>query len=139
MADGRRQAAQAVQVAVQLRTQAGLRDVPRPAGAVKVWAKTNPRNVPPPRDLMYLPGELPAGARPIYCCEGASDADAVHAFGLHAIGRTNAEPSAASLARLDRAATYRIWPDHDADQAGVRQAITWADTGDRGRAASRDS
>ena len=96
--------------------------------SVKTWAKTNPRNVPPPRDLMYMPGgELPGAPGPVCCCEGASDADAVHAFGLPAIGRNNAAPSAESLSRLDRTATYRVLPDHDTDQAGIRQALTWAD------------
>ena len=97
-------------------------------GSVKTWAKTNPRNVPPPRDLMYVPGgELPAGAGTIYMCEGASDTDAVQAFGLSTIGRTNAVPSAESLKRLDKAAKYRIWPDHDRDLAGYRQAVSWSD------------
>ena len=101
-------------------------------GSTKTWAKTNPRNVPPPRDLMYPPaGELPAGAGTIYICEGASDTDAVQAFGLSTIGRTNAVPSAESLKRLDKAALYRIWPDHDGDLAGIRQAVSWMDAATR--------
>ena len=93
----------------------------------KIWARTDPPNSPPPRDLLYLPGGVPAAPGPIYLTEGASDADAVHGFGLPAIGRTNARPSAESLARLPRGAVYRVWPDVDDDHAGSRQAVVWYD------------
>ena len=92
----------------------------------KIWAKTDPPNNPPPSDLMYLPGGVPSGPGPIYVCEGATDALAVQRLGLSAIGRTNARPSVASLARLDRGAVYRVWPDVDDDQAGYKQAVSWA-------------
>ena len=82
---------------------------------------------PEPADLMYLPGGALPAAPVVYACEGASDADAVHAAGLPALGRNNARPSAESLARLDKSAVYRIWPDHDADGAGYKQAATFAD------------
>ena len=76
---------------------------------------------------LYLPAGIPAGPGPVYACEGASDTDAVHAAGLPAIGRNNARPHAESLARLDTGAVYRVWPDHDTDGAGYRQAVTWHD------------
>ena len=93
----------------------------------KKWARTDPPNDPPPRDLLYLPAGIPEAPGPIYSCEGASDADAVHGIGLPAIGRTNARPSVESLARLPRGASYAIWPDVDDDHAGYRQAVMWYD------------
>ena len=96
----------------------------------KTWQPTEPVNDPPPRELLYLPGgAVPTGPGPVHVCEGASDTDAAHAAGLGAVGRTGARPSAASLARLDKTAVYRPWPDHDA--AGYRQAATWADAAKR--------
>ena len=99
----------------------------RPPDGGKIWARTDPPNTPRPADLMYLPGGVPDAPGPIYICEGASDADAVHGFRLPAIGRTNARPSAESLARLPRGAVCRIWPDVDDDHAGSRQAVVWYD------------
>ena len=74
-------------------------------------------------ELLYLPTGVPAAPGPIYVCEGASDTDEVIALGLAAIGRFNARPDAASLARLNRDAAYRVWPDHDPD--GYKQAFMW--------------
>ena len=91
----------------------------------KKWEKTDPPNTPRPGELIYLPAGIPDAPGPIYVTEGASDADAVHKLGLPVIGRTNARPSAESLARLPRGATYRVWPDVDDDHAGYRQAIAW--------------
>ena len=95
----------------------------------KRWAKKDPPvgGWPKPRDLLYAPGGVPGGPGPVYANEGASDADAVRGLGLRAIGRTNAQPSAASLARLEKAAPVRVWPDVDDDRAGYRQAVSWAD------------
>lgn len=92
----------------------------------KRWARTDPPNTPRPADLLYMPMAI-TDAPVVYCLEGASDADAVHTLGLPAIGRTNARPSAESLARLPRGALYLCWPDVDDDHAGYRQAITWYD------------
>ena len=94
----------------------------------KVWKKSNPPpdGWPAPGELMYCPAGVPNGPGPVYVTEGASDGDAAVRLGLRAIGRTNARPSAASLARLDRGATYRCWPDVDNDGAGYRQAVSWA-------------
>ena len=78
-----------------------------------------------PRCLLYLPGgELPT-APVVFLTEGASDADALHAIGLPAIGRPGAKPSAESLARFDSACAFRIFPDHDDNGAGYRQAVDW--------------
>ena len=93
----------------------------------KKWARTDPPNTPRPAELLYLPAGVPNAPGPIYVTEGASDADAVIALGLPAVGRTNARPSADSLARLTRGAVHRIWPDVDDDHAGYRQAVTWYD------------
>ena len=91
----------------------------------KVWqTKGGPH--PGPADLMFLPAGVPPAPGPVYACEGATDALAVQRLGLSAVGRNNARPSAASLARLDRGASYRVWPDVDDDQAGYRQAVSWA-------------
>ena len=80
-----------------------------------------------PRCLLYLPtGELPT-APVIVLSEGASDADALHAIGLPAIGRPAAKSSTESLARFDSSVVYRIFPDHDDNGAGYRQALDWHD------------
>ena len=101
----------------------------------KVWHKKDapPDGWPKPADLMFLPaGDVPRGAPVVYVCEGATDALAVHGLGLPAVGRTNARPSPASLARLDKGAVYRVWPDHDPkDAAGYRQAVTWCNAAKR--------
>ena len=93
----------------------------------KRWAKSNPPpdGWPAPADLLYAPGGVPSGPGPVYVCEGSSDSDAALRAGLSAIGRNNARPSAESLARLNKTALYRIWPDHDSDAAGYRQAVMW--------------
>ena len=83
---------------------------------------------PAPADLLYLPGgALPAAPGPVYLTEGASDADALHAIGLAAISRSGGgKPSRESLARFDPACRFLIFPDHDDNGAGYRQAIDWA-------------
>ena len=83
---------------------------------------------PAPADLLYLPGgALPAAPGPVYLTEGASDADALHAIGLAAISRSGTgKPSRESLARFDPACRFLIFPDHDDNGAGYRQAIDWA-------------
>ena len=95
----------------------------------KKWELKNPPpgGWPAPAELLYLPAGVPSGPGPVYACEGASDTDAAVRLGLRAIGRNNARPSAASLVRLDTGAVFRVWPDVDDDQAGYRQAVTWAD------------
>ena len=97
----------------------------------KKWQTKDPPagGWPAPAALLYCPAGVPAAPGPIYVCEGASDADAVLELGLPAIGRNNAHQSAASLARLDRDAVYRVWPDVDVDddQAGYKQATYWHD------------
>ena len=100
----------------------------------KVWHKKDapPGGWPKPADLLYLPGGAVPTGPVVYVCEGASDTDAVHALGLPAVGRTNARPSAASLARLGKGAVYRVWPDHDPkDAAGYRQAVAWCNAAGR--------
>ena len=94
-----------------------------PDGPKKWRSKGGPW--PAPRDLLYLPaGELPA-APIIILTEGASDADALHAIGLAAIGRPGAKPSPESLARFDSSVVYQIFPDHDDNGAGCKQALAW--------------
>ena len=101
------------------------------AASWKHWQPTDPpeagRGDGPlaPKRLIYLPaGVLPVGPGNVYATEGASDADAARGLGLRAIGR-NATPSAESLSRLDKAATYRVVPDND--PSGYAQAVKCAD------------
>lgn len=91
----------------------------------KRWEVTVPRNTPKPRDLLYVPDPSALTAEVVYLCEGASDTDAMIARGLPAIGRPGAAPSRESLARLRADADMRIFPDHDDDNAGYKQARTW--------------
>ena len=93
-----------------------------PDGEKKWQTKGGPH--PRPGELLYLPDGLPSGpGAVVYLTEGASDADALLELGLRVIGRPGANPTKASLARLDAAAVYRLFPDHD--DAGYRQALAW--------------
>ena len=73
----------------------------------KAWQPTEPRNDPPPADLLFAPDGIPIDPV-VYLLEGASDAVAAARLSLPVIGRTNAQPSPASLARLHRASLYRF-------------------------------
>ena len=87
------------------------------------------------RHLLYLTHHR-AGAAVHYLTEGASSADALHAAGVESVvGRPPATPSAESLKRFSGDAPLVVVPDYD--EAGYKQAATWAKLlRERGRAVS---
>ena len=88
----------------------------------KRWEPTEPKNDPPPKDLLYIPAPV-IDDEVIILTEGASSCDHVRCHDIAAIGLPGAEPSTESLSRdtLPKQAHYIVWPD--LDSSGHFQAV----------------